>query len=110
MGVHIDRIQRLAGGYEQTVSLHPAEAEVGAGFGQVDLADGVAGGGENIHAVEAFPGPAVGAPQVAIGVATHAVATAGFEVVELLWAFDFFSVDYVVGKDCLLYTSPSPRD
>ena len=63
------------------------------------LADGVAGGGENIHAVEAFPGPAVGAPQVAIGVATHAVATAGFEVVELLWAFDFFSVDYVVGKE-----------
>ena len=62
MGVHVDRIERLAGGHEEAVSFHAAETEVRAGFGQMDFADRIAIGREDIHTIEAFSGPAVGAP------------------------------------------------
>lgn len=64
---HINRIQRLACGHEQAVAACAAEADVGADFGQADDADGIAVGGDDLHA-----GPGAG-PDVAVDVAAHAV-------------------------------------
>ncbi|KWT00972.1 hypothetical protein AL047_04215 [Pseudomonas syringae pv. broussonetiae] len=69
----------MAAGHEQPIALSPAKADIGAAFGQADVADGLALGVEHSHAVEflhigfgiTVTSPA--APQVAAFVAFDAV-------------------------------------
>src|SRR5271170_4751033 len=72
LGVHIQRIERVAGRHEQAVALDAAEAEVGAALGERDLADPLAVRIEHHDAVERRRG-APAAPQVAVDVAAEAV-------------------------------------
>src|SRR5664279_442029 len=51
LGLDIDRVQRLARRHEQAVALLAAEAEIGAGLGQADLADARAVGCEDLDAI-----------------------------------------------------------
>ena len=39
LGVYVDGVKGLAGGHEEAVAFCASETEVGAGFGEVDLAD-----------------------------------------------------------------------
>src|SRR6266851_9477855 len=52
--IHVDGVERLAGGHEKAVSLGAAETEVGTGFGKMNLADERAVGSEDVDAVVAF--------------------------------------------------------
>src|SRR5258706_3742620 len=63
----VDRVERLAGGHEQTVAARAAEADVGAGLGQADHADARAVGGDDLDA-----GPRA-APDVAVHIRADAV-------------------------------------
>src|SRR4051794_41175599 len=82
LGVHIERIDRLAGSHEQAVAFHAAEAEVGAALGQRDPADHHAVGRIDHDAVELGIAHAPAAPQIAVDVAAHAVGRAGAGVDE----------------------------
>ena len=77
LGVHVQRIDRLARGHEQPVALHAAEADIGAALGQRDAADRRAVGRIDHHAVEFGIAHAPAAPQIAVDVAAHAVRRAG---------------------------------
>src|SRR5882672_3619678 len=72
----IDGIERLARRHEQAVALLAAEGEIGAGLGQEDLADALAIGGEDLHAVIAGSHPARADPDIAVDVDAHAVREA----------------------------------
>src|SRR5207237_962582 len=84
--VHVDRIERRARGHEQTVAIGAAEAEVGAALREADLADELAVGIEDVHAVQAFLPHAPAAPEVAVHVAAEAVrrAVAGIDELALV--------------------------
>src|SRR5260370_17236846 len=82
LGVHIKRVDRLAGGHEQPVAFQAAEAKVGAALGQRDAADQYAVGRVDHHAIEFGIAHAPAAPQIAVDVATHAVGRAGAGVDE----------------------------
>src|SRR6185369_639183 len=51
-GVHIQRVQRMAGGHEEAVVLCTTETQVGAALGQMDVRDVLAGRVVDAHAVE----------------------------------------------------------
>src|SRR5450631_3662308 len=72
LGVHVERIERVARRHEQAVALDAAEAEVGGAFGERDLADPFAVGIEHHDAIERRRG-APAAPQVALDVTAKAV-------------------------------------
>src|SRR5664279_6000278 len=74
--LNVQRVQRLAGGHEQPIALGAAEAEVGAGLRQVDLADQFTLGHEDVHAVKAGATPASAGPHVAVRIAADAVGRA----------------------------------
>src|ERR1700733_9883351 len=80
LGLHIDRVERLAGGHEQAVSFFAAEADIGAGLGQANLTDPFAVGRKNLDAVIAIADPSGADPDVALGIDPHAVREAGFAV------------------------------
>src|SRR5439155_23627977 len=62
LGLDIERVDRLARRHEEPVALDPAEAQIGATFGQHDAADHLAVGGEDHNSVLGLAaGP--GAPQ-----------------------------------------------
>src|SRR5579863_9557006 len=72
--LHVNRIERLARGHEQAVSLLAAEAEIGAAFRQADLTDPLAViGRKHLDAVIAFADPARADPDIAFGVDPQAV-------------------------------------
>src|SRR3981081_1748667 len=73
LGLDIDRIQRLAGRHEQAVALLAAEADIGAGLGQQNLADPGAIRREHLDAVIAWADPARADPDVAFGVDPQSV-------------------------------------
>ena len=69
LGFDVDRIERLARGHEQAVSLLAAETEIGTAFRQTNLANPLAVVGcENLHAVIAFSDPAGADPDIAFDV------------------------------------------
>ena len=82
LGLHVDRVKRLAAGHEQAVALGAAEADVGADFRQHDLADAVAVRREDMDAVVAVADPAGAGPDIAVDVAADAVGEAGADAVE----------------------------
>src|SRR5688572_8432656 len=63
----IDRIQRLAGGHEQTVSAWPTKADIRADFRQADHANAIAIRRKHLHA-----GSCAG-PDVPVGITSHTV-------------------------------------
>src|SRR5262245_54208143 len=78
--LHIDRVERLAAGHEESVALAPAEAYVGADLGQADLTDANAVGRKDVHAVIAVADPAGARPDIAVLVAADAVREARLAV------------------------------
>src|SRR5258708_12405116 len=76
----IDRIQRLARRHEQAVALLAAEGDIGAGFGQKDLADARAVRCENLDAVIAWPDPARADPDIAVDVDPPTIVESGLAV------------------------------
>ncbi len=100
LGVHIQRVDRLARGHEQAVALQAAEAEVGAALGQRDAADHDAIGRVDHHAVELGVAHAPAAPQIAVDVAAHAVRRAGARIDEHALVGDLVAARrHVIGKD-----------
>src|SRR5258708_7992040 len=73
LGCDIDRIQRLARRHEQAVALLAAEADVGAGLRQADLADAHPIRRENLDAVVALADPSGADPDVAVDVDPQSV-------------------------------------
>src|SRR5258707_2208719 len=77
LGLDIGRVDRGARRHEQAVALLAAEAQVGAGLGQMDLADEIAVRRVAAHAVLLGVRPAHAAPDIAVDVGAHAVGEAG---------------------------------
>src|SRR5260221_913271 len=71
--VDVERIERLAGGHEETVSLQAAEAEIGAALGQRDAADRLPRRREDHHPVETVLAHAPAGPEIAVDVAAEPV-------------------------------------
>src|SRR2546428_9965319 len=71
LGLDIDGIDRGAARHEQPVPLLAAEAQIGAGLRQVDLADQLAGRRVTAHAVLLGIGPAHAAPDIAVAIGAH---------------------------------------
>src|SRR6266567_435902 len=80
LGLDIDGIDRGAARHEQPVPLLAAEAQIGAGLRQVDLADQLAGRRVTAHAVLLGIGPAHAAPDIAVDIGAHAVGESGREI------------------------------
>src|SRR5579872_4418699 len=80
-GVDVDGVERLARRHEQPVSLDPAEAQIGAAFGQGDAADHLAVRGDYDHSVQPLAG-APAAPQIAMDIAAEAVRRAVADIGE----------------------------
>src|SRR5262249_18269041 len=80
LGVHIYRIDRLAGGHEHPVALTPAKTEIGTALGQCDVADHPRVRGEDRDPVEPRGHPPA-APQIAFDIAAEPVggAVAGID-------------------------------
>src|SRR3569832_470726 len=73
----IDRIERLACGHEQAVSLLAAKTKIGAAFRQTNLADPLAVvGRKDLHAVIAFADPSGADPDIAFGIDAKTVGKA----------------------------------
>src|SRR5689334_12909935 len=75
--VHVKRVDGLARGHEQAVVLAPAEADVGTALGQGYVADGRGVGCKDAHTIEIGPAHAPAAPEIAVGIAAHAIWRAG---------------------------------
>jgi len=73
LGVDVDGVEGLAGGYEEAITLGAAETEIGARFGKMNFADERAIGREDVDTIEAFAGPSGSGPDVAVGIATNAI-------------------------------------
>src|SRR5206468_8287220 len=71
--VHVERIDRGAGGHEQAIAVGAAEAYVGAALGQVDAPDELRFAVEDVDAVERLAAHAPAHPQVAVDVQAEAV-------------------------------------
>src|SRR5882757_9446088 len=103
--LHIDRIQRLACRHEQPVSLLAAEADIGAGLGQFDLANARAVRGEDVHAVIAVTDPAGADPGIAVGIDAKAIRKTRFAVERLVgehtWSGKLVAVESVLADDVL---------
>src|ERR1700710_1509944 len=80
LGLDIDRIKRLAGGHEQPIALLAAEADIGAGLGQADLADPCAVRCEHLAAVIPSAAPAGPDPYIVVDIDPQAIREAGFAV------------------------------
>src|ERR1700682_2419400 len=78
--LHIDRIQRLARRHEQAVALLAAEADIGAGLGQQDLADPGAVRREDLDPVITRADPSRADPDIALGIDPQAVGEARLAV------------------------------
>src|SRR5260221_7511646 len=74
--IDVERIERLAGGHEETVSLQTAEAKIGAALGQRDAADRLPRRREDHHTVETVLAHAPAGPEIAVDVAAEAVRRA----------------------------------
>ena len=74
--IDVNGVKGLAGAHEQPVALASAEAEIGAGFRQHDLANPFAAEGEDVHAIVSLADPAGGGPDVAVPVGANAGAGA----------------------------------
>src|SRR5215467_9350417 len=57
LGVHVKRVQRVARGHEQTISVDAAEGEIGAALRQRNVADGLAIRVVHLHTVEVLARP-----------------------------------------------------
>src|ERR1035437_2714985 len=74
---HINRIQRLARGHEQPVSLRASKAKIGARLRKMNLANQSAVWSEDMHTVVAFPGhPSRRGPYIAVDVTADAIGVA----------------------------------
>src|ERR1700689_47341 len=81
LGFDVDRIERLARGHEQAVSLFAAETEIGTAFRQTNFTAPLAVVGcEDLHAVITFSDPAGPDPDIAFGIDPQAVRKAGSAV------------------------------
>ena len=85
-GLHVQRIQRLATGHEQTVPLDAAEAQVGARFRKDNPPDQFTLRRQAVHAVRSGAGPAHAGPQVAVAIGPNAVGKSGRHIGEHLAA------------------------
>src|SRR5439155_19168458 len=79
-GGDVDGVDRGARGDEQTVLPLAAEAQIGTGLRQVDLADQLAGRGIATHTVLLRIGPPHAAPHIAVRVEPHPIGDARCEV------------------------------
>src|SRR5690349_11700223 len=73
----VDGVERGGAAYIKSVSLLTAEAQIGDGFRNVDLAEQVAVGSVAAHAVLVRIAPSDRAPDTALPVAAHSVGDAG---------------------------------
>src|SRR5882757_1046609 len=73
----VDGIKRSGAADIKPVSLLTAEAQIGDGFRNMDLAKQIAVGSVAAHAVLVRIAPTHGAPQTSFGVAAHPVGNAG---------------------------------
>src|SRR5262249_50595045 len=73
----VDRIERCRATDVEPVSLLTAEAQVGDGFGYVDLAEQIAVGSVAAHAILLRITPTEGAPDPPVAVSAHAIRDAG---------------------------------
>src|ERR1700733_3493951 len=71
--VHGQRIEAMTCCHEKAIAPTTTEAEVGASFGQSNVADGLGGGIEDTHAIEVRLAHPPTAPQVAIDIDAEAV-------------------------------------
>src|SRR6516164_5714966 len=76
LGLHVERIERLAGCHEQPVALLAAETEIGTDLRKLDAQHRLALGREHHDAVELLTPGAPAAPEIAGGVAAEAVRRA----------------------------------
>src|SRR5437588_11903149 len=73
----VDWIERCRAADIQSVALLAAEAQIGDGFRNMDLAEQIALGGVAAHAVLVRIAPSHRAPNAALPVTAHAVGNAG---------------------------------
>ena len=99
MGVYVEGVEGLAGGHEEAVLFGAAEAEIGAGFGEMNLAEEGGVGGEDVDAIEFFRAPAGGGPDVAVHIAADTVRGAGGHVHEEAAVLEMRAVHDVVDSD-----------
>src|SRR5437763_8553732 len=74
--LHIDGVDRLAGGHEEAVAARAAEADIRADLRQQNLADSLAVRGDDVHSVIAGSDPAGGRPDIPVHVRPDAVRVA----------------------------------
>src|SRR4029077_8702873 len=82
LGFDVERIDRLARRHEETGALNAAKTQIGAAFGQHDTADHLATRREDRNPVLGLAARPC-APEIALGVDSHAVGAARFGAVEL---------------------------
>ena len=99
LGFDIERIDRLAGGHEQPIALHPAEADIGAFLRQQDLANAVAIGGKDLYTVKSVTSTACSGPDVAVDIAADAVGRTRGHVDKQTSARHAYPVHNVIDAD-----------
>jgi len=99
LGVHINRIDRPAGGHHQPVSLAPAKTQIGTTLGQSYPADHRCVRGEHDDAVERLAATPA-APQIAVDIAAEAVRASVAGVDEDMAIGELGAIlDYVIDMD-----------
>src|SRR5262249_55718626 len=73
LSFYVHRVQRLACGHEETISLWTAKAKVGANLGQKYLPDALSIRSKDVYAVIAFANPSSADPDVAVHIGSDAV-------------------------------------
>src|SRR2546423_1236295 len=76
LGFHINGVERLAAGHEQSVALAATKAHVGTHLWQQNLTDAVTIRGKDVHAVKTRTTPSSCGPEVAVHVDANAVGHA----------------------------------
>src|SRR6516162_5552562 len=71
--LHVQGVERLAGGHEETVAFGAAEADISADFREQNLADACAVRRKDMHAVVSLADPAGADPDISINVGANAV-------------------------------------
>ena len=101
LGLHVEREKRMADGHEETVLLHAAKTDIGAGSGQVDFPEEIAFGGKTVDAVIALATPAGAGPEIAFRVGANAIGVSGGRCDEDAVVFQPAAVDDIENTNVL---------
>ena len=75
----MERVDRLAAAEEKPVPVHADEGQIGAGFGEHDLADAGAVAGVDMHTVDVLAAERGGSPDIAVSIGPDAVVQAALQ-------------------------------